>query len=108
MQNLFMFQAADGGGLTGTLIMFGAMFVVLYFFMIRPQQKRQKEHQKMLSEISSGDRVVTSSGIYGVVKSVDEQSVHLDVGSNTIIRFQKASIASLPDKVQDVKTSGKK
>lgn len=103
----FLFQAApEGGGWEGMLLMVGAMFVVLYFFMIRPQQKRQKEHQNMLSSITSGDRVVTSSGMIGTVKGQDEQTFTIEIAPNTQVKFQKVAITGKADTVPQ--TGGKK
>jgi len=63
-------QAAQGGGMS-MIIMMVAIFAIMYFFMIRPQQKRQKEIQKFQNELTEGMSVVTGGGIYGTVKSVD-------------------------------------
>ena len=52
--------AADGGGMIGTVVMFGLIFVIFYFMIIRPQQKRQKERQKMLDALEKGDKILTS------------------------------------------------
>jgi preprotein translocase subunit YajC len=84
-------DGADGGMLP-TLIMFGAIFLIMYFLMIRPQQKKQKEQQKMLSELRIGDKVVTSSGMYGSVVSTDDETVLLKVSDNTNIRFLKSAV----------------
>jgi preprotein translocase subunit YajC len=93
-----LFQApAAGGGWEGMLLMVGAMFVVLYFFMIRPQQKRQKEHQSMLSSITTGDRVTTSSGMIGTVRGADDQTFTIEIAPNTHVKFQKAAITGKAD-----------
>lgn len=85
-------QGADGGMLP-TLIMFGAIFVIMYFLMIRPQQKKQKEQQKMINEIKSGDKVITTSGIYGSVVSTDDETILLKVADNTNMRFLKSAVS---------------
>lgn len=93
---LFMAPPAgqDGGGsMIPTLIMFGAIFVIMYFLMIRPQQKKQKEQQAMLSQLQKGDKVVTSSGMYGTVQDTDDETVLLKVSDNTNIRFLKSAVS---------------
>ena len=90
---------ADGGDATGSLIstfvMFGAVILIFYFMMIRPQQKRAKEHQALLSSIKKGDKVVTSSGMHGSVADVDDATVSVTVATNTTIKFDKSAIASV-------------
>lgn len=68
---------------------------IMYFLVIRPQQKRAKEQQNLLSNLKSGDEVITSSGIIGRVKSVADNFVSLEVASNTTIKVLKSSIQSL-------------
>ncbi|OGO06212.1 MAG: preprotein translocase subunit YajC [Chloroflexi bacterium RBG_13_56_8b] len=69
------------------------IFAMFYFLMIRPQRKRQKEHQKMMEELKRGDRVITAGGIYGVIESVSEDSVVIKVESGTTLRLAKSSVA---------------
>jgi preprotein translocase subunit YajC len=77
-----------------TIIIFLVLiFAVFYFLMIRPQRKRQKEHQQMARELQSGDKVITIGGIYGKIKSVSEDSVVIEVESGTTMRMSKNSIA---------------
>jgi preprotein translocase subunit YajC len=71
------------------------MFVVLYFVMIRPQMKRQKEHKAMLDKISKGDEVLTSGGIAGVVTDIGDNFVTVEVADNVRIRVQKGSIGNV-------------
>ena len=70
------------------------MFVLLYFIMIRPQQKKQKELKKFIDEIKKGDKVVTTSGIIGIVSGLKDTSVILKVGEGeTKIEFVKSAVA---------------
>jgi preprotein translocase subunit YajC len=70
------------------------MFVILYFLMIRPQQKKQKDHKKFLENLKKGDKVVTSSGILGVVSGLKDSSVVLKVGDGeTKIEFLKSAVS---------------
>lgn len=80
-----------------TLVMFGGLFVFMYFFMIRPQRKRQKEHQELVGALSKGDEVVMNSGMLGKVLKVDESYLVIETGSNVELKFQKVAVhAVLP------------
>lgn len=67
----------------------------MYFLMIRPQQKRMKEREKMLSEIKKGDKVVMSSGIYGVITQIDDRTVIVQVADNVKLKFEKSAVATV-------------
>lgn len=84
-----------GGSMVSTLIMFGAIFAIFYFMIIRPQQKRAKERTKMLSEIGKGDKIITSGGIHGTVAGLDEKTVLIDVGNNVKIKMERSAIGSI-------------
>ena len=89
-----MLQAAPqgGGGSIQFLVMMVLIFGVMYFFMIRPQQKRQKELVKFRNSLEKGQKIVTAGGIYGVVKEVKEAYVIVEVDNNVAIRIDKAMI----------------
>ncbi|MGM0460188.1 MAG: preprotein translocase subunit YajC [Bacteroidota bacterium] len=92
-----MMGSPDGGG-DGALInllFLGALFFVFYFFIIRPQSKRQKEIQKKVEEMKKGDKVVTGGGLIGVVNTIDEDTVLLEIDSGVKARFQKGSITDV-------------
>lgn len=74
------------------LIFVVLLFGLMYFVMIRPQRKRQKEHQQLIEELKRGDRVVTAGGIYGVVESISEDSVIIKVESGATMRVAKGSV----------------
>ena len=76
-----------------TILMFGLMFVVFYFFMIRPQQKKAKDARKFRESLIKGTRVVTIGGLHGKVVEVDDKTVLLEVDSNVKLRFEKSAIA---------------
>ncbi len=76
-------------------IMIGIFFAIMYFMIIRPQQKRQKEHQKLISSLSKGDEVVTSGGMLGKVLKVGENSIKVEVAEGVAIKLQKNSISSV-------------
>jgi preprotein translocase subunit YajC len=69
------------------------IFALFYFVMIRPQRKRQKEQQTMISELQKGNKVITAGGIYGTVESISEDSVVIKVESGTTLRVAKGSLA---------------
>ena len=89
-----MLQAAQsgGGGSIQFLIMMVLIFGVMYFFMIRPQQKRQKELVKFRNSLEKGQKVITAGGIYGTVKEVKETYVLVEVDNNVSIRIDKTMI----------------
>jgi preprotein translocase subunit YajC len=79
------------------LIMMVGMFAFMYFFIIRPQRKRQKEHQNLVSALTKGDEVVLTSGLLGKIVKVDENYVVVETGNNIELKFQKVAVhAVLP------------
>ena len=80
------------------------IFVVFYFFMIRPQNKKQKEIQKARAAIKTGDKVVTSGGIYGKIKDVKDDSFIIEISENVRIRVEKSAVfAAAADAVAEEK-----
>jgi preprotein translocase subunit YajC len=71
------------------------MFVVLYFIMIRPQMKRQKEHKAMVSALAKGDEVVTAGGLLGKVTKLNESFVHLEVAGGVEIQVQRSAVVQV-------------
>lgn len=84
-----------GDGAIINLLFLGAIFFVFYFFIIRPQTKRQKEIQQKVSEMKKGDKVVTGGGMMGIVNSIDDETVLLEIDSGVKARFQKSSITDV-------------
>lgn len=76
------------------VIPFVAIFAIFYFFIIRPQSKRQKDHQNFVTTLKRGDSVITSGGIYGKVEGVTEKFVTLEVSDGVNIRILKSQISS--------------
>ena len=82
------------GGLLGNpLVMMGLMFVMFYFLLIRPQQRQRKEMAARIAGLQTGDRVVTTSGIHGIVHNIKEHTVVVKVAEGTMIEFDKPAIA---------------
>ncbi len=88
-------SGGEGGGAMINLLFLAAIFFVFYFFIIRPQTKRQKEIQKKVSEMKKGDKVVTGGGMFGIVNSIDDETVLLEIDSGVKARFQKSSITDV-------------
>lgn len=80
------------GHITVMLLFYGALFVVIYLFLFRPQLKKSKDTQRMQTGLSKGDSVVTSSGIYGVIYKIKDEVVTLQVAENTRLKVRKSSI----------------
>jgi preprotein translocase subunit YajC len=83
-----------GGGLSG-LILPAALFGIFYFLVIRPQNKRQKEHQTLVDSIKIGDEVMTSGGILGKVNRITEQYIALEISNNAEILLQRTSVSKV-------------
>ncbi len=92
-------QAGGGGGagLVGLLPMV-AIFVIFYFLLIRPQQKKAKEHRAMVADLSKGDEVVTNGGVLGKITSTDENFVTVEVAQGVELRVQRFAIAQMMPK----------
>lgn len=85
----------SGGGGLQMLVFMGLFFVVFYFLLIRPQNKRAKEHRAMLAALAVGNEVVTTGGILGKVTEVNENFVSVEIATNVVIKVQRAQVASL-------------
>jgi preprotein translocase subunit YajC len=98
--------APQGGpaSILPTLITFGLVFLIFYFLIIRPQNKKQKETKAMLASLGKGDRVVTIGGIRGTIQSLKEDAVVLKVDNNTSLEFSKTAVSNVLEK----KASSKK
>ena len=95
---------AGSGSLLMTVLPFGLIILIFYFFIIRPQNKKQKETEKMIAALKKGDRVITIGGIHGVVSSTREQTVIVKVDENVKIEFNRSAIAQVVvDKTEKVK-----
>lgn len=97
---LLMAGGEQGGSNPVTLLIwFGLLFAIMYLLLIRPQRKKQKEHNKLLSELKKGDKVVTTGGMFGVIFAIDEEKsrIVLKVGEMKL-EFLKSSIAGRVEK----------
>ncbi len=87
--------AAGGGSLMGSLLFSIVLIAIMYFLMIRPQMKRAKEHRAMLEKLAVGDEVITNGGIAGVVRSIGESFIHVEVANGVEVRVQKGAVANV-------------
>jgi preprotein translocase subunit YajC len=91
-------QAAGGQSAMMNLVPLILMFGIFYFLLIRPQQKKAKEHRALLDALKKGDNVVTAGGIYGKVTAVDESVVSLEIATGVNIKVKKGHIAEVVKK----------
>ncbi len=102
--NLSIFQQSTAQATGGAsnifinLLPILAIFVIFYFLLILPQNKQRKKHEEMIKSLEKGDEVITSSGIFGTVVGVKEDSITIKVDDNTTIRILKGAVASLKKK----------
>ena len=91
---IILLQAAQGDGGLGMILMLVAMFAIMYFFMIRPQQKKQKEIQNFRNSIEKGQEIITAGGIYGVVREIDEVKnvLIVEVANGVRLRVDRNSV----------------
>jgi preprotein translocase subunit YajC len=87
--------AQEGGGFSQMLIMFALIIGIFYFLIIRPQSKRRKETERMLSALKKGDRIVTIGGLYGTIQSVKEKTVIIKADDNVKLEFLRSAISSV-------------
>ena len=87
-------QSAPGGQY-GTLILIGGFVIIFYFFMIRPQQKKAKQHKELLSSIKKGDRVISSGGLHGVVTGLTDDIVTMEIAPKIRVKVSRGSISGL-------------
>ena len=87
--------AAGGGSMLSTLLLPVVFIAVMYFLMIRPQMKRQKEHRAMLDKLERGDEVLTSGGLAGTVTHIGDTFVSVEIASGVQVRVQRGAIANV-------------
>jgi preprotein translocase subunit YajC len=100
---------SPGGGSSWVtmLVTFGLIIVIFYFLIIRPQRKKQKDSQSMLSNLRKGDRVSTVGGMRGIVQAVKENTVVLKVDDNTKIEFNKSAVSTVLERKEEEVEEGK-
>ncbi len=93
--------ATGGWGTWGSLLLFVPIIAIFYFLVIRPQNKKQKDAQKMLASLRKNDRVVTIGGMRGTVTAVKDDSVVLKVDDNTKIEFNKSAVSQVLERKEE-------
>jgi preprotein translocase subunit YajC len=88
-----------GGSMAISLVMFVGIILIMYFLMIRPQRKKQKETEKMLAALKKNDKIVTIGGIRGTIHSIKEQTVIVKVDDNTKMEFNRSAVHSVVNAV---------
>lgn len=87
--------SGGGGSLVSTLIMFGAIFAIFYFMIIRPQQKKAKEREKLLSNLEKGDKIVTSGGVHATIIGLEEKTALIEIAPNVKVKIERSAIGSV-------------
>ncbi len=87
-------QPEAGGGVFGFLLPLGAMFLLLYALVIRPQQRQQKEQKQMLSQIQKGDQIVTSGGLHGRVTGIADDVLTVEIAERVKVKINRGAVAS--------------
>jgi len=99
--------AAQGSDPLTTVLFFVGMIAIFYFLLIRPQQKRAKEHRKMVADIGTGDEVVTNGGILGKIIELNEQYITLEIAADVNVRIQRSAVSTVLPK-GSLEAAGKK
>lgn len=102
MELIIIAQSQPEGGLLGMLIPFILMFVLFWVLIIRPQKKRQQEHQTLVESLKKGDKVVTAGGLHGIITNVKGSiiTVRVDDNNNTRIEVERGSIERIVDRTE--------
>jgi preprotein translocase subunit YajC len=100
-------QAGQAGGLAGFLPII-ILFAIFYFLLIRPQQKKAKEHREMIANLQKGARILTSGGIYGTIQSLDETTIGLEIAEKVKIKISRASVAAVVSENDTIQKDDKK
>lgn len=112
MAETFLVLAQAGGGAAGNLLLIGGLFAIMYFLVIRPQQKQVKEHKNLLAALKKGDDVVTQGGLLGKIYAVTDKIITLEIASGVRVRVLKTAIqgrstlgeeATVPAKAEEKK-----
>jgi len=98
MTQIILAAQAQGGGSMSFIIMMVAIFAIMYFFMIKPQQKRQKEIQNFQNSLAEGTEVITGGGIYGIVKKIDLTTgiIEVKIADGVVIKVDKGYVFKDP------------
>ena len=96
----------NGGGIMSILPLMIGMFAIMYFLIIRPQQKQRKDREALLAAVKKGDRVVTSSGLFGTVVGLSEHTITLKVAEQVKLEFERSAIGRIVPAAGEKESSG--
>ena len=88
----------QGSSAISTVIMFGSIILIFYFMIYRPQRKRQKDREALISKMDKGDKVILSGGLHGTISSIEDTTILVQVSDNTKLRFEKSSVNTVVPK----------
>ena len=89
-------QGSDqGSSAISTVVMFGSIILIFYFMIYRPQRKRQKEREALITKMDKGDKVILAGGMHGTISAIEDTTVLVQVSDSTKIRFEKSSVNSV-------------
>jgi preprotein translocase subunit YajC len=86
--------SGEGGG-TSVFLMFGLIFVIFYFLLIRPQQKQAKQHREMIASLKKGDKIVSTGGLYGTITGLTDDVITMEIAPKVRVKITRASISRL-------------
>lgn len=99
--------AGGAGGIAGFLPII-ILFAIFYFLLIRPQQKKAKEHREMIANLKKGTRIITSGGIYGTILSIDDTTIGLEIAEKVKIKISRGNVAAVISDSEPVQKEDKK
>ncbi|HUN66948.1 MAG TPA: preprotein translocase subunit YajC [Bacteroidota bacterium] len=95
-----------GGSMVSTVVMFSLIILIFYFMILRPQQKSQKERQKMLDSVQKGDKIIVA-GVHGTVVGLEEKTVLVQVADNIKLKYDRSAISTVIRSTTDASSVGK-
>lgn len=98
--------AGQAGGIAGFLPII-ILFAIFYFLLIRPQQKKAKEHREMIANLKKGVRIITSGGIYGTIISIDDTTIGLEIAEKVKIKITRGNVAAVVSDAETVQKEKK-
>ncbi|MBH0202757.1 MAG: preprotein translocase subunit YajC, partial [Nitrospira sp.] len=105
MESIAWAEGTGGGGASAggvlSLLPFLLIFIIFYFLLIRPQQKKQKQQQALLDALKKGDKVITTSGIWGTITNIGKETVTLQIADNTKVKMQRENVARVRGEEED-------
>ncbi len=93
MHSWILLQADGSSGILGQVFLFGSIILIMYFFMIRPQQKKQKDAKNFIEAVKKGDNVVTIGGLHGKINSIEGDTVIMDLDKGLKVKVEKSAIS---------------